>query len=190
VVFPRREDTIDVEVAASGFTKEMDEDLVKELQLLKSDDMEAEEESDEEEKESDNDSESDLGKESPITDEDEESTLPVPSMKQIQNGDLAEAIAHMKILPSILLEDIETAKGAGDQDDLRSVSGFSMISRTTTATIPPEVIKDKIRKSFQKGDKAERQKRVRAKGEASATTRSRRANMDNIKQSTGIWGWE
>jgi RIO kinase 2 len=71
-----------------------------------------------------------------------------------------------------------------------SVSGFSCISRSTAATIAPEVIKDRLKKSFQKSDKINAKKRIRAKGEASATTRQRRDNSDTIKHSTGIWGWE
>ena len=96
------------------------------------------------------------------------------------------ALAEMKLDHRVHLK---SAAGAGC-DDSESVSGFSVTSRSTAATIAPEVIKGKIKKSFEKGDKMNARRRIRAKGEASAVTRSRRDTMENIKHSDGIWGWK
>ncbi|XP_063215631.1 serine/threonine-protein kinase RIO2 isoform X2 [Bacillus rossius redtenbacheri] len=76
--------------------------------------------------------------------------------------------------------------GAYSFDDARSVR-----STSTAATIAPEEIKKRVKDSIkQREKKLMAKKRLAVKGEASAVTRSRRENMDNIKQSGGIWGWE
>jgi len=67
---------------------------------------------------------------------------------------------------------------------------FSMRSvSTTSSTIAPEVIKARVKASLDKRNKKGMARRQVAKGEASAKTRSRRDNADNIKQSKdGVWG--
>lgn len=69
--------------------------------------------------------------------------------------------------------------------DVRSVR-----STTTASTIAPDVIKNKVKKALDHKQKCDDRKRCVVKGEASAVTRSRRENRANIKDSTGIWGWE
>lgn len=61
---------------------------------------------------------------------------------------------------------------------------------TATSTIPPEEIREKLRKALEKRRKNEEMKRIVVKGEASAVTRRRRENRDTIKDCSGIWGWE
>lgn len=63
-------------------------------------------------------------------------------------------------------------------------------SLSTTSTIPPEVIRDRVKKALDKRSKMANRQRCLAKGEASAVTRQRRENRDTIKDSSGIWGWE
>lgn len=60
--------------------------------------------------------------------------------------------------------------------------------RSCATTIAPEEIKQRVKKQMFVKEKREQRKRCVAKGEASAVTRSRRENRDNIKQSEGIWG--
>lgn len=66
----------------------------------------------------------------------------------------------------------------------------SVRSVSTTSTIPPEVIRDRVKKALERRSKQATRLRCLAKGEASATTRKRRENRDTIKDSSGIWGWE
>lgn len=74
---------------------------------------------------------------------------------------------------------------AKEFNDNRSVRSYASAS-----TIAPEVIKMKMKSALEKRDKKNSSRRALVRGEASATARSRRENRDNIKQSTGIWGWE
>lgn len=173
---------MDVEVAASGFTKEMAEDF-DEIIVLE-DDQKAESEEESESGEEGDNNQDEVGPESEEPSDKFEETNPadvIELQEQFSNA-MAELRLDKSNLPS-------NSKGE-ENDDKESVGGFSYISRSTAATIAPEVIKQRLKKSFEKGDKANAKKRIRAKGEASATTRQRRDNFDNIRQSSGIWGWE
>nr|CAD7453950.1 unnamed protein product [Timema tahoe] len=67
----------------------------------------------------------------------------------------------------------------------------SIRSTSTAATIAPGAIKKRVKMSLERREqKVLAKKRISVKGEASAVTRSRRENSDNIKQCDGIWGWE
>lgn len=59
--------------------------------------------------------------------------------------------------------------------------------RSTATTIPPDEIKNRLKKQIASKERRQQRKKCVAKGEASATTRTRRENRDNIKQSVGIW---
>ncbi|OXA62787.1 serine/threonine-protein kinase RIO2 [Folsomia candida] len=173
-----RHDSLDVEVAASGFTKEMEDRLDQVL----------------DEKESDGESEDENNDVKPIDDHDDKELLEPSSNIDEIGIDCAVAadIEEMRSQFDTAMEDLKLdhVPSKSYQDCNASVSGFSCISRSTAATIAPEVIKERLKKSFKKTDKINANKRIRAKGEASATTRQRRDNSDNIRQSTGIWGWQ
>merc|ERR1719244_187411 len=72
-----------------------------------------------------------------------------------------------------------------NQDDTASIRSFS----TSASTIAPSVIKARVKASLdKKGRKGQARIRV-AKGEASAKTRARRNNRDNISTSRdAFWG--
>jgi len=70
--------------------------------------------------------------------------------------------------------------GQPKDTDSYSVRSFS----TTTSTIAPEVIKSRVQAALAKRGKKGQARRQVAKGEASAKTRSRRENRQNISQST------
>jgi RIO kinase 2 len=69
-------------------------------------------------------------------------------------------------------------------------STCSIRSTSTAATIAPEEIRSRVKKSLERREKSAQKKRITVKGESSAVTRSRRENMDTIKQCDGIWDWE
>ena len=60
---------------------------------------------------------------------------------------------------------------------------------STTSTIHPDVIKERVKKTIVRRDVVQSLSRIRAKGEASAATRKKRENKDLIR-SDGIWGWD
>jgi len=69
----------------------------------------------------------------------------------------------------------------------------SMYSGLSSAsTIPPEEIKKRVQAAFNKRARRELRLRAQAKGEASATARTRRSNAATIKESLagGVWGYD
>lgn len=82
-------------------------------------------------------------------------------------------------------------KETAEINDCEKGSTISFIrSVSTTSTIPPEIIRSKVKKALDKREKQELRHRAVCKGEASAVTRKRRENRDTIKDCSGIWGWE
>ncbi|XP_017795801.1 PREDICTED: serine/threonine-protein kinase RIO2 [Habropoda laboriosa] len=192
-----REDCIDVEIKASGVTKEMEKDLLREVGMMEAE----EEEGIEEECKEENRQE---GKKS--MDKDEINDLQV----QVENSVMNEFLCRVKeesVPVATPLEDNHIIEeGVKNIDVNKSMEWFdseeehlrteltdsrSMYSISTASTIAPEVIKKRVKASLQRREKRDEQsRRVVAKGEANAVTRVRRENRDTIKQSTGIWGWE
>jgi RIO kinase 2 len=82
---------------------------------------------------------------------------------------------------------INNKDNMSDDDKLSAI--YSVRSVSTTSTIPPEVIRERVKKALEKREANARKHRVVVKGEASAVTRKRRENRDTIKDSDGIWGW-
>ena len=190
--FFRRLDTLDVEVAASGFTKEMQDDL------LRMENEEDDDESESEEKEEQNEFE-----EMEKQNESEEKEEQIESMElnhrkknreteKLEPGSSADEYVSCD-------EDAEnlskTSHWKADKeipfDQKSDVISYapSYRSYSTASTIAPEVIKKQVKKGLMKKVRTEERKRLVAKGEASATTRSRRDNRATIKECDGIWGW-
>lgn len=185
-LFCRREDCVDVEIKASGLTRQMEKDLLVELGL---------------------DQDSSEGEESETTQKDDEEIEQMQQdvEKNLLDLETLKAIPVAEQLTQLTLENREVCQDSSEkQEECDSVpplvtSNFdddeddrrSSWSCTSASTIAPEVIKQRTKAAL-----ARREKRVAAtkrtliKGEASAATRSRRENSDTIKQSSGIWGWE
>jgi RIO kinase 2 len=192
-----REESLDVEIAASGFTKEMDEDLSELLHHEKEEDVDEEEDSedaDENEDEEDKQIVSNQDEKPDSSISQEKDCIEEEGLDKLREQ-FTSAFDELKLEENKTIEasniQLSSQTRPGRMDSCsESIAGFSMISRSTAATIAPEVIRDRVKKSFQRGDKIQSKRRIQAKGEASAVTRSRRENRDNIKQSKGIWGWE
>lgn len=92
--------------------------------------------------------------------------------------------------------DSEEYVSLSESDDCESVASskvcysdiHSVRSMSTATTIPPEVIRERVKKSLEKRNRAAARHRNLAKGEASAVNRQRRENKSTIKDSFGIWG--
>lgn len=77
-----------------------------------------------------------------------------------------------------------------DSNADRSEFNFDLRSVTSASTIPPEVIRARVKRALEKRERTKVRIRNLAKGEASATTRKRRENRDTIKESAGCKGWD
>ena len=65
-----------------------------------------------------------------------------------------------------------------------------IVYRTASmSTNHPDVIKQRVKSTKIERQNMQAVQRIRAKGEASATTRKKRENKDLIR-SDGIWGWD
>ncbi|KAK9507123.1 hypothetical protein O3M35_008931 [Rhynocoris fuscipes] len=77
-----------------------------------------------------------------------------------------------------------------EKESKSTLNNKALSVSTVTSTIPPEEIREKLKRAFDKRQKLESNRRIIVKGEASAVTRRRRENRDTIKDCSGIWGWE
>ncbi|XP_059485997.1 serine/threonine-protein kinase RIO2 [Neocloeon triangulifer] len=191
-----REESLDVEVFASGFTKQMKKDLDVQMGL-------DEDEEDEDEPEEQVDlSNLKLQDEDLLAREIELPKLQISLEDKVVTAEEniiaapSEAIAALIDFPerdktseenfdldeTDFPDELEIPRGRGPSSDMCSV--------TTTSTIAPEVIRARVKKMITRQSSEAAKRRMKAKGEASATTRSRRDNASTIKDSSGIWGWE
>jgi len=193
---------LDVEVSASGFTRQMDKDLYIEMGIEKDDDSDkgSDEVAQELETRTESSEVEELRKE--VEDmvnefhcEVQDSEEPVVNgISASDTNRLSEATAATQNDPvsgetSRAEETCETKQHFSGR--IRSYSHTCSVHTTSTAaTIAPEEIRSRVKKSLERRERISQKKRLTVKGEASAVTRSRRDNMDTIKQCDGIWGWE
>lgn len=193
---------MDVEVSASGFTRQMDKDLYIEMGIEKDDDSDngSEEVAQELDTRTENSEVEELRKE--IEDMVKEFHCEVqnseePGVSGISASDtnrLSGATAATQNDPvngeiSQTEETCETIQNCSRR--IRFYSHTCSVHTTSTAaTIAPEEIRSRVKKSLERRERVSQKKRLTVKGEASAVTRSRRDNMDTIKQCDGIWSWE
>lgn len=198
-IFNRREANVDVEVAASGYVRILEEELEA-----------FPEEGSETNPENLNGSEQLISLEAEQVVEDSQEVTqsravrpasPVavtnssnqPSyydrMGQEPQTDLArETISDAVYLDSG--EDVaELSNMVTDWTGIRITKSHGAASLASMSTIHPDVIKQRVKKTITRQQNAQAVHRIRAKGEASAATRKRRENKDLIR-SDGIWGWD
>ncbi|KAG7489482.1 serine serine/threonine-protein kinase RIO2 [Solea senegalensis] len=246
----RRSCSLDVEVSASGFTKDMERDgallhpagpegeeddeedgedeettdeeiegedesvdmeeykhAMQELEGLKISDTHTDREEEEEEQqqeeydEEQQQQEEDDESENP-TEQKETETAPAAIGDLNAQNDLEEELKEAEDeCPE--LSDISAAnkefKPFRDSDSLlhmaehrrrRTDSEATMGSTGSCSTIPPEVVRQKVRRQLTKQQKAAQRRRLQ-KGEANLVTKSRRENQNNIKssmESASFWG--
>eukprot|EP00094_Tigriopus_californicus_P006858 TCALIF_06607-PA protein Name:"Similar to RIOK2 Serine/threonine-protein kinase RIO2 (Homo sapiens)" AED:0.17 eAED:0.17 QI:0/0.66/0.7/0.9/1/1/10/104/975 len=206
-LFPRfsdvvREDILDAEVSASGMTKQMERDILKELGMASDDNDEHEdEEGEEEEEEGANEKEKvedveEMRKEFEsnvvlgnvpsssmdrflndvqVQPRESEDLSDTPLIRQVTDPDQAEEGLDR------LHELNRSFKPFRDPQPDKSMDNRSVITSSSVgSTIAPEVVKEKVRLALSKKKRAEEVKRMRAKGEANAVTRNRRENKDTI----------
>nr|XP_033196455.1 serine/threonine-protein kinase RIO2 isoform X3 [Bombus vancouverensis nearcticus] len=192
-----REDCIDVEIKASGITKQMEKDLLREIGMVEVEDEEIEEDCNEDtDEENKNTNESEINYLQLKVENSVRNEFMCTSKKTSEDSETNEKedSTVLSVEDRILEEgvkkiDMETCNP--EDDDVEKFNDSkSMYSSMTASTIAPELIKKKVKIALQKREKREQSRRILVKGEANAITRVRRENRDTIKQSTGIWGWE
>ncbi|XP_076339945.1 serine/threonine-protein kinase RIO2-like isoform X1 [Tachypleus tridentatus] len=197
----KREDSLDFSTAASGFSKEIQEDLEEAIQLMNED----EDGNDIEENEASycSNTLAQINIENPpkhssmmqrfleeahcsklddnppvLIDDDNFETLKVKIKSKI--------LEDNQKLNTDNLEVNEVEKRTSLQETNSQVEGYAD-SVTSTATIAPEEIRNRVKKHFRKREISQGH-RMKVKGEANSVTRSRRENRDNIKQTlSGFW---
>uniref|UniRef100_A0A4W6GC27 Serine/threonine-protein kinase RIO2 n=1 Tax=Lates calcarifer TaxID=8187 RepID=A0A4W6GC27_LATCA len=217
----RRSYSLDIEVSASGFTKDLERDGA----LLHPAGPEGEEDDEEEDNDEEATDEEEEREEDSVDmeeykhamleleglkvsdthadrqDEEEEKT-PAAGSDEETEKDLEEELKEAEDeCPE--LTDLSAAnkefKPFRDSDSLlhmaehrrrRTDSEATMGSIGSCSTIPPEVIRQKVRRQLTKQQKAAQRRRLQ-KGEANLVTKSRRENQSNIKssmESASFWG--
>ncbi|XP_034241717.1 serine/threonine-protein kinase RIO2 [Thrips palmi] len=207
-----RESALDVEVSASGFTKQMEKDLLVGIGV------QSEEESDGEE--------ADIDSEEPVSEsieieelrkhvnqiiiEDEDKTRKgtsqavsssstAPPNTESEMGNTSSELLSDEVPPELPKspEDadpnhrsLHTRLVSECDSDVFSIRSARTNGLSTASTIAPDVIKKRVQVALDKRERQAERKRVLAKGEASAVTRSRRDNAKTIQECHGVWGWD
>lgn len=117
-------------------------------------------------------------------------------MKEEYSTVIGNSILPSQEVTDNVKSDSEEYLSLSESEDCRSVVSskvcysdiHSVRSMSTATTIPPEVIRERVKKSIEKRNRAAVRHRNLAKGEASAVNRQRRENKSTIKESFGIWG--
>ncbi|XP_072747498.1 uncharacterized protein Riok2 [Anoplolepis gracilipes] len=208
-----REDCIDAEVHASGLMKQMQKDLLKELNVTIENEVENEEDSETETYENCINNVEDL--------EDQINNIqlePEISKKEdsVFTHDIVIKNKHIEEVSTIIYfekqnnsenkckennEDLAIENIAVDKEhskhalydllsnaeDEASINDYddvrSIRSVSTAATIAPEMIKKRVKLALDNREKKSQSRRLLVKGEASVVTRTRRENRDTIKDS-------
>uniref|UniRef100_UPI0037E974FD serine/threonine-protein kinase RIO2 n=1 Tax=Semicossyphus pulcher TaxID=241346 RepID=UPI0037E974FD len=229
----KRSCSLDVEVSASGFTKDLERDGA--LLHPAGPDEEDEEEDDDDEEEGDDEEATDEEEESVNMEEYKHAMRELEGLKvsdkhadiQDEDGEREEVEEQKETetTPAAQsdgeaarereeelneaedecpeLSDLSTSnkefKPFRDSDSLldlaehtrrRTDSEATMGSIGSCSTIPPEVVRQKVRRQLSKQQKAAQRRRLQ-KGEANLVTESRRENQNNIKSSmetASFWG--
>ncbi|KAL3266422.1 hypothetical protein HHI36_010598 [Cryptolaemus montrouzieri] len=173
----KRSDTLDAEVLCSGFTKSMAKHLNIEYGL--------EDETDEKHEMKAEDTDE-------IGVEREMDQLKLKHEELESNSGYTSTDVIFKSLQNNEKPNVRCAEDASDTISSNSfdncdIDRFDDRSVTSATTIHPDEIKRRVKRQQLLKDKKEIRKRCTAKGEASAVTRTRRENQDNIKQSNGLW---
>lgn len=187
----QRVDALDAEISASGITKQMEKDILDELDLENSDVEESDESSNE---------------------FDEEVVQVVE--EQNEGGDEESQEVHDKVI-NVIERDLkvmqklnvkEESDNSEDEEELGdnlhelnkqwkpfrdhiSDPRVNAPSVRSCSTIAPEDVKKRVKAALAKKSRQEKTKRIRAKGDASAVVRQRRDNKLDIKESNdALWG--
>ncbi|TNM89439.1 hypothetical protein fugu_003673 [Takifugu bimaculatus] len=192
----RRSYSLDVEVSASGFTKDLERDGALDIEEYKAAILELEglKVSDSHTRTQDEDKESE-------GDEEEPGIAPTGSDDEADNGHDEEFKEAEDECPELFdlstsnkdfkpFRDSSSLLHVAEHRRMRTDSEATMGSVGSCSTIPPDVVRQKVRRQLTKQQKAAQRRRLQ-KGEANLVTKSRRENQSTIKssvESASFWG--
>ncbi|XP_057373241.1 serine/threonine-protein kinase RIO2-like [Daphnia carinata] len=196
-----REANIDVEVAASGYVKELEDELDEDYNEESDVDVD-----DRENSKDDKISQEIAEKVDTLTTANAKETIQKTTEQLLCEKDkVDDLIPAENEVPEPLDRDYvpidrseEPIEDAEDVEQLSEMltdwSGIKTKNRGTgstasMSTIHPDVIKQRVKKTITKRQNVQAVQRIRAKGEASAATRKKRENKELIR-ADGIWGWD
>ncbi|GBM83737.1 Serine/threonine-protein kinase RIO2 [Araneus ventricosus] len=204
-----RNDNLDITTAASGYSKEIQDDLKKAVELMKEED-ESEDESDEDDNENEDNSKSTQKDTRNLLErylddsvgalKDSDVSLPFENdeekinLDQFEKLNLSEEITSLNIEKDLPQENSPDGS-TGCNEEAESVDKPVQFKKTKTfstrsvSTIPPEEIKARLRKQRIKRQQKEQKRRLTTKGEASATNRVKRESRDTINQVVEFCEW-
>ncbi len=188
--------TLDAEVVASGITKQMEKDILREYSSRVSSD-------DDDDKEEEDEVPGDSAPEDDISEKAGSDERLEEMQRELQKNLIAggKESQHTALSEGEKDDDVDSLydlheenkqyhpfRDAADRDYFTSLSSQKATS-TTASSIAPEEIKRRVRAGMEKKRRADACKRAKAKGEASAVTRKRRENRENITTSTSAF-WD
>lgn len=187
----QRVDALDAEISASGITKQMEKDILDELDLENSDVEESDESSNEfdeevvqvvEEQNEGGDEESQEVDEKVIN-------VIERDLKDLQELNVKEESDNSEDEEELGDNLHELNKQWKPFRDHISDPRVNAPSVRSCSTIAPEDVKKRVKAALAKKSRQEKTKRIRAKGDASAVVRQRRDNKLDIKESNdALWG--
>ena len=197
----QRVDALDAEISASGITKQMEKDILEEL-IDKADDS-TDDSTDEDETVSltedaaeggsDQNDTSDQGDQSDHSDQNDQNDQ--SDQYEVTEKDLKDLAIDRESENSEEADDFEdnlhelNKQWKPFRDHISDPRGATASSVRSCSTIAPEDVKKRVKAALAKKSRAEKTKRIRAKGDASAVIRQRRDNKLDIKESNdAIWG--
>ncbi|CAH0399337.1 unnamed protein product [Chilo suppressalis] len=122
-------------------------------------------------------------KELRITGQEEDSEA--PELIKVDTESAKSKNAHDETSPEKNSQECRLAMIEKALSDARSMRTY-----TSASTIAPEVVKQQVKRNLEARQKQMERRKAIAKGEASATTRTRRDNRETIRESHGLWGWD
>ncbi|XP_015181055.1 PREDICTED: serine/threonine-protein kinase RIO2 [Polistes dominula] len=180
-----REDCIDIEIKASGITKQMEKDVLMEMGFETNEDEETSKIDNDDDDDDDDDGNND---DNDDNNDDDDDVVDV-SAGDIANDNSKESnfehdINELRLRVEQSMKEVDSSEENVNEDARTTRSAVSTI-------ISPDDIKKRTKRSLEKREKKSQSRKILVKGEASAVTRVRRENRDVIKQSTeGIWGYD
>ncbi|GBM75342.1 hypothetical protein AVEN_1741-1 [Araneus ventricosus] len=203
-----RNDYLDITTAASGYSKEIKDDLKKTVELK--DEDESEDASDEDHNGNEDNSKNTwkdtrnllerylddsvgalIDSDVSLSFENDEERI---GLDQFEKLNLSEEITSLNIEKNLAQENSPDGN-TGCNEDAESVDKPVKFKKTKTfstrsvLTIPPEEIKARLQKQRMKRQEKERKRRLITKGEAGATNLVKRENKDTINQVMEFCEW-
>jgi len=168
-----REENVDVEIAASGFTKDMQQSFEQATALLSDvgEDQDSNASDDEDSKEILNDAVSDCVAKTNECDED---------------VDVVDDLAELKVdNKGVLPFRDDTVVDDAQCSDNSDCANEGTSDQTSRASIDREKVKQKVRSQMERQQAKQAVRRTCKRGEAAVATKARRQNMDSIQHRAG-----